>query len=74
MIYLCHVSIFQVDPKKSHVIAIKRIFRYLKWTIDFGLWYSKNDDFTLTAFTNDDWVGDVDDWKKYYRWCILFGK
>lgn len=59
----CHVARFQVDPKESHVTAIKRIFKYLKGTIDFGLWYSKNGNFTLSAFTDAYWEGDVDDWK-----------
>ena len=43
--------------------AVKRIFRYLKGIVDFGLWYPKDDDLTLNAYTNADWVGDVDDRK-----------
>ena len=33
------VSRFQSTPKKTHVATIKRIFRYLKGTVDYGLWY-----------------------------------
>lgn len=40
---------------------MKRIFRYLKGTIDFDLWYPKDDVFTLSAFKDVDWAGDVDD-------------
>jgi hypothetical protein len=29
---------FQASPKESHVLALKRIFRYLKGTKEFGLW------------------------------------
>ena len=29
--------------------------------MDFGLWYPKIEDFTLTAYSNADWVGSVDD-------------
>ena len=37
------VARFQAGPKESHVHALKRIFRYLKGTIDHGVWYpSKN--------------------------------
>jgi hypothetical protein len=36
-----HVARFQAPPKESHVLAVKRIFRYLKGTKDFGLWYPK---------------------------------
>ena len=35
------VARFQANPKEAHVLAIKRIFRYLKGTIEFGLWYPK---------------------------------
>ena len=31
------VARFQSEPKESHVLAVKRIFRYLKGTIDLGL-------------------------------------
>jgi len=32
------VARFQSAPKESHMLAIKRILRYLKGTLDFGLW------------------------------------
>jgi hypothetical protein len=35
------VARFQAAPKESHVLAVKRIFRYLKGTKEFGLWYPK---------------------------------
>jgi hypothetical protein len=35
------VARFQAAPKESHVLAVKRIFRYLKGTEEFGLWYPK---------------------------------
>jgi hypothetical protein len=38
------VARFQAAPKKSHVSAVKRIFRYLKGTEEFGLWYPKGKD------------------------------
>lgn len=42
-------SRYQDDSKESHVIDVKRIFKYLKGNVDYGLWYSKNDDFMLCA-------------------------
>ena len=36
------VTRFQDGPKESHVHTVKRIFRYLKGTIDHGLWYPSN--------------------------------
>ena len=33
------VGRFQSAPKQSHLVVIKRIFRYLKGTMTYGLWY-----------------------------------
>jgi hypothetical protein len=52
---------FQVAPKESHVLAVKRIFRYLKGTEEFGLWYPKGKDLSLIAYTDADWLGFIDD-------------
>jgi hypothetical protein len=57
------VARFQNAPKETHVQAVKRIFKYIKGTLDFGLWYSRGEYFTLTTYTNADWVGSVDDKK-----------
>ena len=57
------VARFQLAPKETHVTAVKRIFKYLKGTIEYGLWYLKGQYFTLRSFTNADWVGSVDDRK-----------
>nr|GEW27432.1 retrovirus-related Pol polyprotein from transposon TNT 1-94 [Tanacetum cinerariifolium] len=46
----CYCARYQVRPIKKHLIAVKRIFRYLKNTINMGLWYPKDTGFKLTAF------------------------
>ena len=43
------VARFQASPKETHIIAVKRIFMYLKGTMDFGLWYPKGNELTLIA-------------------------
>jgi hypothetical protein len=50
------VTRFQFVPKETHMKAIKTIFRYLTGTLDFGLWYPKTKDFTLTTYTDADWA------------------
>ena len=50
------VSRFQSSPKETHVATVKRIFRYLKETMDYGLWYPKRDNFTLKAFNDAHWA------------------
>ncbi|GAU40502.1 hypothetical protein TSUD_189840 [Trifolium subterraneum] len=49
---------FQTSPKESHLIAVKRIFRYLVGTPDVGLWYKKGSHFDLQAYCDVDYAGD----------------
>ena len=55
------VARFQAALKETHIIVVKRIFRYLKGTMDFGLWYPQGNELTLIAYSDADWVGCVDD-------------
>ena len=55
------VASYQADHKESHLVAVKRIFKYLKGTLEFGLQYDKSNDFTLYAYTYADWEGNIDD-------------
>lgn len=54
---------FQENPKVTNEQVVKRIFRYLKGTIDFGLWYKKGGYFMLKAYIDANWSGSVDDQK-----------
>ncbi|GJX23521.1 copia protein [Tanacetum coccineum] len=47
----------QAKPTEMHLTAIKRIFRYLKGTINMGLWYPKDSGFELKAFADADYAG-----------------
>lgn len=70
---VCIASIFQSDPRETHDIAVKRIFRYLTGTMDYGLWYPKDDVFRLYAYTDSDWAGDVDDQKRTKGGAFFLG-
>ena len=48
------VGRFQENTKETHIHAVKRIFKYLKGTQVFGLWYPKYVDLTLHAYTDAD--------------------
>ena len=52
---------YQSDPKESHLMAAKRILRYIKGTVNYGLHYGRTDGLALYGFTDADWAGDVDD-------------
>ncbi|GKA03098.1 retrovirus-related pol polyprotein from transposon TNT 1-94 [Tanacetum coccineum] len=45
---------------EKHLKEVKRIFRYLRGTINMGLWYPKGSGFELTAFSNVDHAGCID--------------
>nr|GEV33161.1 retrovirus-related Pol polyprotein from transposon TNT 1-94 [Tanacetum cinerariifolium] len=53
MFATCMCARYQANPNEHHVSAVKRIFRYLKWTINLGLWYPKDYGFDLTAYSDD---------------------
>jgi hypothetical protein len=57
------VGRYQATPKQSHLQAVKRIFRYLKGTMTYGLWYPRNQNFQLTAYLDVDWANCVDERK-----------
>jgi hypothetical protein len=44
-------------------VAAKHVMRYLKGTMDYGLSYDGDHDFTLSAYTDADWEGSVADKK-----------
>ncbi|GJZ73460.1 retrovirus-related pol polyprotein from transposon TNT 1-94 [Tanacetum coccineum] len=57
---VCLCARYQAKPTKKHLNAVKRIFRYLKGTINMGLWYSKDTDMSLTAYSDVDHAGCQD--------------
>nr|GFC79090.1 retrovirus-related Pol polyprotein from transposon TNT 1-94 [Tanacetum cinerariifolium] len=56
----CYCARYQAQPTEKHLTAVKRIFRYLKYTIHMGLWYPKDTGFELTAFLDSDHAGCLD--------------
>ncbi|GKC71891.1 retrovirus-related pol polyprotein from transposon TNT 1-94 [Tanacetum coccineum] len=54
MFATCMRARYQANPNEHHVSAVKRIFRYLKWTINLGIWYPKDFGFDLTAYSDVD--------------------
>eukprot|EP01018_Ginkgo_biloba_P034444 Gb_39748 [translate_table: standard] len=57
------VSRFMVDPKIEHSKKAKRILRYIRGTIDYGLQYKMTKNFILIGYTDTDWARDIDDRK-----------
>jgi hypothetical protein len=57
------VGRYQSAPKQSHLVAVTRIFKYLKGTMNYDLWYPRNQNFKLTAYSYADWANCVDERK-----------
>ncbi|GKE80301.1 retrovirus-related pol polyprotein from transposon TNT 1-94 [Tanacetum coccineum] len=51
---VCLCALYQAKPTEKHLNVVKRIFRYLKGTINIGLWYSKDTGMSLTAYADAD--------------------
>ncbi|GJT36699.1 retrovirus-related pol polyprotein from transposon TNT 1-94 [Tanacetum coccineum] len=56
----CYCAHYQAKPTEKHLTTVKRIFRYLKDSINMGLWYPKDTGFELTAFSDSDHAGCLD--------------
>ncbi|GKB03208.1 retrovirus-related pol polyprotein from transposon TNT 1-94 [Tanacetum coccineum] len=54
---VCMCARYQASPTKKHLEALKRVFRYLRGTINWGLWYPKDTAMALTAYADADHAG-----------------
>ena len=67
------VAKYSANPTKQHWIAVKRIFRYLKGTLNHGLLYSRNESTECVGFSDSDWGGDLDDRKSTSGYIFQLG-
>jgi hypothetical protein len=67
------LSQFLVEPRHVHLVVAKYVMRYLKGTLDCGLSYDGDRDFTLSGYTDSNWVGSVSDRKSTSRSCFSVG-
>ena len=67
------VGRYQYSPKQSHLVAIKRIFKYLKGTMTYDLWYPRNHNFQLTTYSDVDWANCVDERKSTSKGSFFLG-
>ena len=52
----CLYARFQAYPRESHLINIKRIFKYLKRTPNIGIWYPGESVFDLIGYSDADYA------------------
>jgi hypothetical protein len=74
MLNVCMCARYQSDPKDSHLVAVKRILRYLVSTPSFGIWYPKGSTFDLIGYSNSYYVGCKVDRKSTSWTCQFLGR
>nr|GEW08920.1 hypothetical protein [Tanacetum cinerariifolium] len=57
---ICMYAGYHARPTEKYLHAVKRIFWYLRGTVNRGLWYPKDSSIALTAFADADHVGCQD--------------
>jgi hypothetical protein len=74
MLSVCMCARFQANPKECHLVAVKRIFRYLVHTPNLGLWYPKGSTFDLLGYSDSDYAGCKVDRKSTIGTCQFLGR
>ena len=64
---------YQVAPMKSHYQAAMHILKYVKSTINVGLWYPRGGDLKLRGFSDADYAGDTPTRKSTSGTLTYFG-
>ncbi|XP_071712220.1 secreted RxLR effector protein 161-like [Rutidosis leptorrhynchoides] len=57
MFATCLCTCYQAQLNVNHMLAAKKIMRYLTGTLSLGLWYPRKDGFELTAYSDSDYGG-----------------
>ncbi|XP_068474783.1 secreted RxLR effector protein 161-like [Phaseolus vulgaris] len=69
------LSRFMHCPNETHMRVAKRLIRYIKGTLNFGVKFLKHKVFKLSGFSDRDWGGSIDDMKitsgsKMFLWSL----
>ena len=64
---------YQANLKESHMIALKKIIKYVKATANFGVWYNKDTNVVLARYSDVDWAGNANDRKNTSESCFYMG-
>uniref|UniRef100_A0A2N9HY12 Reverse transcriptase Ty1/copia-type domain-containing protein n=1 Tax=Fagus sylvatica TaxID=28930 RepID=A0A2N9HY12_FAGSY len=68
------LSQFMQKPLLPHWQTVKRLLRYLKNTLNFGLQIYRSSSSTIQAFSDADWAGSRDDRRSTGSYCLFLGK
>ncbi|GJV63423.1 hypothetical protein Tco_1474251 [Tanacetum coccineum] len=70
----CLCARYQAKPTEKHLKEVKRIFRYLRGTVNTGLWYTKDSGIELTGFSDADYAGCKDTFKSTFGGAQFLGE
>lgn len=68
------LSRYMSKPSQAHMMAAKRVLRYLQGTADFGIKYKKGNDCKITGFTDSDYAGDLEERKSTSGYVFLLSE
>ncbi|XP_017420309.1 uncharacterized mitochondrial protein AtMg00810-like [Vigna angularis] len=67
------LSRFMHCASELHLKETKRIVRYIKGSVSYGVKYYKVQNFKLFRFFDSDWAGSLDDMKSTSGYCFSMG-
>lgn len=67
------VSRYMSTPTELYMRAVKRIMRYLRGTVEFGVFYEKGGDEELVGYTDSNYAGDLNDRKCTSGYVFMLG-
>jgi hypothetical protein len=67
------IARFMEHPLETHMVAAKRILRYIRGTSEYGVLYKRGRQAELTAYTDSDYGGDIDDRKSTSGYIFMLG-
>lgn len=68
------VSRYMEAPREQHLLAAKRILRYVQGTKEYGIQYWRGGEERLVGFVDSDYAGDEDDRKSTSGYLFLYGE
>ncbi|GKD98542.1 ribonuclease H-like domain-containing protein [Tanacetum coccineum] len=67
------VCLFMHDPREPHLSALKRILRYVRGTLSYGLQLYSSTTSSLVAYSDADWAGCPTTRRSTSGYCVFLG-
>ena len=67
------LSQFMHEPTDVHLNACRKVLRYLKGTLNYGLFYAYDDDLSPTGYSDADWAGSPHDRRSISGYVFMLG-